>query len=349
MAVDVQTLSAGVQKNCDISDALYARNYTLCIYLLKMRELYRWEKGYGYHDRLPSDELGEWLTHREARWERLEEEPFAPVEVEQRSFDPFDPDAVNEALLPHGLIYSGGYGRFGKPLFFLGELSHEEERSGFKVLVSCSELARDIVSPPAMMRGRTITVRRESVQRMLWEKIDEWGGKRPENPLAEALRLYGYADNPQRALNRMTGNELEAVILHEVGEGLAGEHLGPHWQEMLLAFAGGRAELYARAVRDHLADCLSTLPALIEAENRPSLHFYFANLSGLRRELFPRLESAYRGWREGLSGLEPLAAVVDAGRDHWQAAADTLLATHEEWGAGAAVEMEKLYPELTLA
>jgi hypothetical protein len=34
---------ATVQKNCHISDAQYAGDYTLCIFLLKMREFYRWE------------------------------------------------------------------------------------------------------------------------------------------------------------------------------------------------------------------------------------------------------------------------------------------------------------------
>ncbi|HKJ07631.1 MAG TPA: hypothetical protein VKA76_00940, partial [Gammaproteobacteria bacterium] len=43
---ELRTLCAKVQKNCHISDARYAGDYTLCIYLLKMREYYRWEKGY---------------------------------------------------------------------------------------------------------------------------------------------------------------------------------------------------------------------------------------------------------------------------------------------------------------
>lgn len=34
-----------VQKNCDIADARHAGDYTLCVYLLKMREMYRWEQG----------------------------------------------------------------------------------------------------------------------------------------------------------------------------------------------------------------------------------------------------------------------------------------------------------------
>ena len=43
---DVQALSAVVQRNCDISDARHARDFTMCVYLLRMREYYRWAKGY---------------------------------------------------------------------------------------------------------------------------------------------------------------------------------------------------------------------------------------------------------------------------------------------------------------
>ena len=42
--MDIKQLSDTVQLNCHISDARHAGNYTLCIYLLKMREFYRWEK-----------------------------------------------------------------------------------------------------------------------------------------------------------------------------------------------------------------------------------------------------------------------------------------------------------------
>ncbi|HSP01523.1 MAG TPA: hypothetical protein VLN90_08695, partial [Thioalkalivibrio sp.] len=35
-------LRQSVQRNCDIADARHAGNDTLCTYLLKMREFYRW-------------------------------------------------------------------------------------------------------------------------------------------------------------------------------------------------------------------------------------------------------------------------------------------------------------------
>ena len=50
-----------VQQNCHISDALYAGEYTVCIFLLKMREFYRWENDIPYSGVLPKNAIGEWL------------------------------------------------------------------------------------------------------------------------------------------------------------------------------------------------------------------------------------------------------------------------------------------------
>jgi len=45
-----------------------------------------------------------------------------------------------------------------------------------------------------------------------------------------------------------------------------------------LHLSASKAELYVRAARDHLADCLVTLPALLEREDHAALHYYFAYL-----------------------------------------------------------------------
>ena len=60
-----------MQRNCDIADAQHGGDYTLCVYLMKMREYFRWEAGLPFNARLPKDEVGEWLTAREGLWESL--------------------------------------------------------------------------------------------------------------------------------------------------------------------------------------------------------------------------------------------------------------------------------------
>ena len=83
----------------------------------------------------------------------------------------------------------------------------------------------------------------------------------------------------------------------------------------------------ARAVRDHLADALSTLPALLERMHPPSLHFYFANLYGVRKVIYPALLDAYNHWvRTGQA--DTLEEQVHIGKQHWQRVATDILDRH---------------------
>lgn len=341
----LQALRAAVQHNCNISDAAHARDHTLCTYLLKMREYYRWEKGYPFSASLSKSELGDWLDQREQLWEGLESAAFVPVPVGNREYPPFDSDPVNQTLLPQGMVYHGGYGNHLTPHFFLGTLLRSEQRAGFKVLIAGREFARDLGAPPAMMLNGTVLVRRESLRRLLWERIEEWQWRKQETAMARALAHYRFELNPDQALDRMADNETEAVILHELGEGMAGEILGEEWNDLLLATSGTKAELMVRAARDHLADCLSTLPTLLENGNTASLHFYFANFKGMRRELFPNLHDAYRHWSEH-GKTNRLADEVERGATLWQETAAHLLALHRQHGKESQRHIEKALEHL---
>ncbi len=328
-----EELKQAVQANCDIADARHAREMTMCNYLLAMRELFRWERGIPLTRPLPHAELGGWISRREALWNGLEEADFRPLPLGD-GCDPFDNAAINARLAPMGLVYSGGLGRWGKPHFFLGELARRETRHGLDVLVSDREHARDLFAPPAALRGGMVFLRLDALRRWLWEKTEIWGVKQAEGALKAALGGYGFADDAEAALERMAAAEGETLILHEIGEGMAEPLLGPAWREMLGELTERRAELLARAVRDNLADCLSTLPALIERGAEPSLHFYFANFEGMRRSLFPRLWSAYAAWRKTGDDADLRLACRD-GQAHWQEAALRLLAAWQGDPAGA--------------
>lgn len=325
----VAGLRAAVQHNCHIADARHARDYSLCIYLLKMREYFRWEQGYGFADRLPREAIGEWMTRREQLWQELEESDYQPIELDGQRLDPFDSAAVNAHLLPLGLVYSGGIGGGAHTHFFLAELVESDQHAGTRLLVAGREYARDISAPPAMTQAGTLFIRRESLRRLLWEKVEEWQWRRQEGPMARAMAAYPFDADFDRALEAMTDTELRAVVLHEMGEVEAGRALGPEWEVMLARAGRSHLELLARAARDHLADCLVTLPELIEREALPSLHFYIANLGGMRRELFPALRAAYDAWqRDGR--LAHLAAAVAVGRSHWAEVTAQLLARCRE-------------------
>jgi len=57
-----------------------------------------------------------------------------------------------------------------------------------------------------------------------------------------------------------------------------------------------------------------------------SLHFYMANLSGLRRALFPSLQQAYEAWLAHRDGA-PLCELARRGETHWLDAARHLMDT----------------------
>jgi len=336
---NLSELTGVVQRNCDISDARHAGDYGLCTFLLKMREYYRWENEFPLARALPKDELGEWLNSREQLWNNIETDPFATLPVAGGALDPFEAEAANRELLPQGYVYSAGYGRFQKPLFFLGRLLHVEQRAGFTILVSSCEYARELAAPPAMLQGHTIFLRQESVRRYLWEKIEEWQWRKQDNAMARALSSYRFMTDTEAALDRMAENEMETMILHEVGEAQAGELLGGQWRPMVAAVARTKAEPIARAVRDLLADCLSTLPALLERQNLPALHFYFATFDAPRRQLFPQALAAYEHFLKH-GDLDRIWQVTRDGKDYWLATARALLAQFgtDEAGCRAAIE-----------
>ena len=317
-----------VQKNCDISDAHHAANYTLCVYLLKMREYYRWENGFSYSDNLPKEDVGNWVQAREHLWEEIEDQSFVPLKIDNKEYDPFDTENINEILAPKGYVYSGGLGVRSAPHFFLAKLEEKEVYNDFTMYVSADECARDLTAPPAMTQGKNVFIRREALRRYLWEKFTEWQWHQFENAMSRALSFYDFESDVEHALDQMTDNELEAVTLHEIGEVIAAMELGDEWREMIVNLPRSRAEFLARAVKDLLADCLSTLPGLIENYNPASLHFYAANLVATRKELFPSFHAAYQVWAE-TENIQPLKSLVAKGVEHWQILAKKMLAHHQ--------------------
>jgi len=328
---DAKTLAQSVQNNCHISDAQFAGNYTLCIFLLKMREYFRWEQGIPLSQPLPHTELGDWLVAREEAWDKLESAEFHPLTIDGQQFDPFDSDAINRHINDAGYVYSAGYGLYRKPCFFLARLHQKEHREGTVLYLSGEELARDLAAPPAMLQGRNVFIRRESLRRFIWEKMEELGyHKNAQTPMSRALACYAGRDL-ESTLDRMTENEVDTLILHEEGETMVQERLGDAWEELLLSLPRSRSEFLLRAARDNLADCLSTLPTLIERDNQAALHFYFANFTGMRKEIFPSALAAYHDWLDSGS-TAPLLVVCESGGRHWLEVSQAILAA---WHTGS--------------
>ena len=97
----------------------------------------------------------------------------------------------------------------------------------------------------------------------------------------------------------------------------------------------------ARAARDILADCLSTLPRLLERADSAALHFYFANFSGMRRHLFPQAQAAYHRWVED-GDIQVLHRLAHDGAQHWLGTTQQMLKLHQHHGTASAAAIENL-------
>lgn len=315
---------SAVQENCSISDARHASDYTFCIYLLKMREYYRWEQNLSYEDPLDHKAVSDWLLRKEQYWETIENKNYNNIPLKESAIDPFDANQINAEINDSGYVYSSGYGRNMRPHFFLGEIEKKKTYKDYTLIISGREFARDITSPPAMSQGNNIFIRRESLRRMLWEKIEEWRWNKPANAMRNALRCYDFDTSPEQALKQMTEDVLESTCLHEIGEVMAHEILGKRWEELLISVSNSKAEIMIRAVRDNLADAISTLPELLEKSNPATIHFFMANMTNMRKSLYPGMASAYDDWNRS-GNKTALRKLVKASRHHWQSLAESIL------------------------
>jgi hypothetical protein len=337
-----EIICQSVQHNCHVADARHAEDYTMCTYLLKMREYFRWEQKLGCQSPIPREALGNWLSERESLWEDMLGAEFQPVEINGQLLDPFDTEAINSALADYDLVYSAGLTSGAKAHFFLGKLLFREvDGDQFTLYVSGDELARCLNAPPAMTSERSIFLRRQSMHRYLWEQYETWAWSRPDNALGRALACYPFDTSPNEALDAMTEREMPLVKSHELGEHEAGRLLGENWNQMLMELAYTPAELMARAVRDHLADCLCSLPMLAEQNQAPSIHFFMGNQSGMRKLLFPALQLAYDQWLD-TGDTEAFARLARSGKAHWLALAEDMMALYTREGAMAAEPVKLL-------
>ena len=338
-------LVAAIQTNCHIADARQAADLPLCIYLLQMRELYRWEQGLPFGAALDRAAVGAWLAGREALWAELEHQPYVALPIGDRLCDPLDAERLNAELAPLGWAYGAGLEATNRQAFFLARLEQQRTRGdGVRLQVCGAEQARGLFAPPAaLVGGHTIVLRRESLARWLWEKFEAFNLRRAEGPFKALADAYGLHDNDAfvAALPRLVDDLSETLVLHELGEHRAGQSLGAGWGAMRLALRQRRTDLHVRAVRDHMADLEVTLPTLLDRGAETALHFWFANYDGVREQLFPSLPAAYAAWRGGDAG-HALRRAAQAGALHFRGLAGRVLRLHERLGGDAESAIERL-------
>jgi len=303
---EINHLISQVKLNCNISDAKYWGNYTVCTLLLWLRELYRFENGIKPWEDVEKKLILDWISDRERLWSELEDRDFVSIEIEEIQHVPFNTETINAILLPQGIFYGAGYGQKMKPSFFLAGLHKKYTVQGYSVYIAGKEYVRDLAFYPAMLQDKRIIARRDITLHLLWDKFNEMRLNRYKGSFAFAFSSYGVLpdEEPSEALNiklmDIADSEIESYIYHEVGEIVEGERLGEQWKDFLFSISGSRTELLARGIKDLLADTSEKgmLSHMIELRTTGSLAFYVASLRGYRKLLFKGISEAFEKFIE---------------------------------------------------
>jgi hypothetical protein len=300
---DAEDLIEQVRHNCSISDCRYAGTYSVCGLALRLRDLYKWEKGLEPWVEEDSSVVLEWIGKKEEEWDKLEDQEFAGITVAGKTYDPFDLEGLNAVLAPHGLLYGAGYVQGLKPSFLLADLAETREVEDLRVYILGREHARDLLTVPALSQGNSILIRKESARIFLWNLIF-FLKKSSREALGFALGTYGIPDHHPEALKesfaRICEDEVETYIYHELGELKDTDFDRGVWRDILAAFPHSVIEFFVRAVKDILADTNEhgKLRYIIRERKAASLALYAAFLDGLRRMLFPQLVEAFSEFKE---------------------------------------------------
>jgi hypothetical protein len=297
--LDLDDLASQVLHNCAISDARFAGHYSVCGLALRLRDLYKWEKGLDPWVEEEASVLLEWIGHKQEEWEELAPRDFQPLVVNDTHYDPFDVQGVNAALEPYGLFYGAGYGHSLKPTFFLARLEETRQADGCPVYILGREFARDLLTVPALSQEGHILVRSESARLFLWNQIF-FIRKSRRDALVVALNAHGLGEpglqDPRTSLAALAEGEIESYIYHELGEIRDTVFERAIWREVIGTFPHTPVELLARTAKDMLADTneYGRLRYITRQQRTASLALYVAFLDGLRKELFPELGEAFR-------------------------------------------------------
>ena len=182
----------------------------------------------------------------------------------------------------------------------------------------------------ALTHGDSIFVRMESARLFLWNQMF-FIKKSGQEALRFALENCGLdgkdPDSIRSHLARISDDEVETYVYHELGEILDPVFDRDLWRHMLATFPQTLVELLARTVKDILADTTEhgRLRFVIKHKRLSSLGFYVAFLDGLRKELFPEIVEAFDRFRAS-HRWAAVEEAVEAGYGRARACAESMIA-----------------------
>ena len=303
--MDLGDVTEQILRNCHISDARHAGLYSICGLALRLRDLYKWEMGLPPWQEGEPSQLLEWIGKKEEVWDHQAEEDFTDIVISHHAYDLFDSAAINAVLEPHGLFYGAGYVYGMKPTFFLAPIEEVDLVAGHRVYILGKELARDLLTVPALSQNGSVVIRKESAKLFLWNQI-MFLKKSARHALQFSLHRLGLknqsSDMIRKHLDILFNTDMARYIHHELAEMEDRDFAPDIWREIVSAFSHTPIEILARAVKDLLADTNQQGPLiyLIRERNEPCLGLYVAFLDGMVKALFPEMGEAFlRFTREG--------------------------------------------------
>jgi hypothetical protein len=263
-----------------------------------------------------------WIEAQENAWDALEGSGWAELGLNGAKFDPLEVEEINRQLLPQGLAYGAGFSRGLVPTCFLGELAELRQAGEITILVLGTELARDLEGAPALSQGNLIYARRQTMAYYLWDHLAD-PSQQNNRFLKIALPSFGLPyrkllqqpDTYRDRLEQLLEVFLAGSIRHEIGEILE-TTLRPATKVILEHYAGTKAELFARGLKDALAEVheAGRLAYFIEHQDLAGLALMLAWQPGFYPLLLPEVEPAFwelaasRNW-QGLERARKVASV----------------------------------------
>jgi hypothetical protein len=305
-----------VRRNCDISDAQHAGLYSICGLALRLRDLYKWQHGLQPWEEGESDRVLDWIGQKEELWETLSDHDYQQLTIDQKTFSPFDTAAINAALAPYGLVYAAGHAHSLKPSFVLARKQNERIVENIPANLLGDELARDLLTLPALHQDGCILLRQQAARYFLWDQIVYLNKSgRPVLRKALAFNLIAFdLDEIRSQLDDLLAIQNETYLYHELGEIKDAHFDRVLWQKIIATYAHTPIELLARSLKDLLADTgpYGALAQIVASRQSVGLGLYVAFATGFACTLFPELRPAFDRFCQA-QDWQPIIEAVNTG------------------------------------
>lgn len=279
-----------VSFNCDVSDAKFWGNFSICTLLLRLRELFKIERALEPWDTVENSEILEWIEKKEKTWHSLENAEFVSLKLNSSLYSPFDITQINEKILKHNLVYGAGYALYMKPSFFVGSIERIKRINGYTVYFVGREIARDLFSSPGMSLNKNIYIRLTDIKYRLWEDLQSWNAEKKR--LSKFIFSNSWANKSladvSQDFNRIVEKFAEIVMYHEIAEQ---SEKFTDWNSLLSECNSSKTEQIIRAITDLVADFSAQGPLSRAISERDSfmLALYIQTLGPYQKKILKTL------------------------------------------------------------